>query len=134
MEFKTMVTNIRQLEESMGVGSERVVGQGEQINRQIYAKSLISTEEVRVGDVIDQNMIEVKSPREGLQPNRRAELLGRRSQRDMKKGDSFFTNDLVGEQVKVRNYRFNRPGVSQSVSTILKNSGPSQTWISWNST
>ena len=48
-----MVTNIRQLEESMGVGSERVVGQGEQINRQIYAKSLISTEEVRVGDVIE---------------------------------------------------------------------------------
>ena len=54
-------------------------------------------------------MIEVKSPGEGLQPNKRAELLGRRSKWDMKKGDSFFANDLVEEQVKVRNYRFNRP-------------------------
>ena len=33
MEFKTMVTNIRQFEESIGGGSERVVGMGEKINR-----------------------------------------------------------------------------------------------------
>ncbi len=108
-EFKTMVEGIRQIEESMGAGAVRVLGQGEQMNRQIFAKSLIASREIRSGEQITVDMLEVKGPGEGLQPNRRFELIGRDSKRDMKKGDLFFSNDLTEGQVKPRDYSFNRP-------------------------
>jgi len=108
-EFKTMVEGIRQIEESMGSGDARGVGQGEQMNRQIFAKSLIASREIHSGEPITSEMLEVKGPGEGLQPNRRSELIGRDSKRDMKKGDFFFNTDLTDNRVRPRDYSFNRP-------------------------
>ena len=108
-EFKTMVANIRQLEESMGVSSSRMIGQGEQMNRQIYAKSLIANREMQIGEEITKGMVDVKGPGEGLQPNRFNELVGRTSKRNMNKGDFFFASDLVENQIVPREYNFRRP-------------------------
>ena len=108
-EYKTMVEGIRQIEDSMGSDTVRIVGQGEQMNRQIFAKSLVASREIRFGEAITADMLDVKGPGEGLQPNKKFELLGRESKRDFNKGDFFFSNDLVDDRIQARTYSFHRP-------------------------
>jgi sialic acid synthase SpsE/sugar phosphate isomerase/epimerase len=108
-EFAAMVTGIRQVEASMGTDAERRLSQGEMMNRETLAKSLMMNCALHVGEVITAEMIEVKSPGTGLQPNRRSELIGKRAQRDFKPGDFFYPSDLESAKVKARPYRFSRP-------------------------
>jgi len=108
-EFRQMVEGIRQVETSMGTGAERRLSQGELMNRETLAKSLIINCDLEVGQVITTEMIEVKSPGQGLQPNRRAELEGKAARRSFKAGDFFFPSDLESVQVKARAYQFKRP-------------------------
>ncbi|MDP6180891.1 MAG: N-acetylneuraminate synthase family protein, partial [Desulfatiglandales bacterium] len=61
-EFKSMVEGIRQIEEAMGTESERVVGPGERMNRENLAKSLVANCDIGLGDVITEDMIQVKGP------------------------------------------------------------------------
>ncbi len=89
-EFKSMVEGIRQIEEAMGTESERTVGPGEKMNRENLAKSLVANCDIKSGDVIKEDMIQVKGPGKGLQPNKRAELIGTIVQREIRSGD-FFT-------------------------------------------
>ncbi len=108
-EFAQLVTGIRQVEESMGLGLERTLSQGERLNREILAKSLIINCNLKKGEKIQANMIEIKSPGKGLQPNRKQELIGIVANRDYKPGDFFYPSDLVEEKAKPRNFEFNRP-------------------------
>lgn len=128
-EFESMVKGIRQVEESMGSSSDRRISQGELMNRETLAKSLIINCDLQPGQVITKNMIEVKSPGKGLQPNRKHELIGLVSKRSFKSGDFFFPSDLEKEQVYARNYKFQRPwGVPvryHDFEVILNNTNPS---------
>lgn len=108
-EFRDMVRKIREVEESMGNGGERIITQGELINRESLAKSLVANCEMSKGQVIEPGMVEVKSPGQGLQPMYLEQLLGKRAKRNMQVGDYFYESDLKDESVEARNYRFNRP-------------------------
>ncbi|MGH2415145.1 MAG: N-acetylneuraminate synthase family protein, partial [Microcystaceae cyanobacterium] len=108
-EFKAMVQGIRQTEEALGTATERRLSQGELMNRETLAKSLVINCDLTLGQVITEEMIEVKSPGRGLQPNRKAELIGLQAKRCFKAGDFFFPSDLVQEQVQARHYQFKRP-------------------------
>ena len=108
-EFAQMAQGIRQIEEAMGTASSRAVTQGEMMNRINLAKSLVSTADIAPGDVIAEAMIDVKSPGRGVQPNRKAELIGMKAKRRIQAGDFFFPSDLEQEIVQPRLYRFNRP-------------------------
>ncbi|MGB8700724.1 MAG: N-acetylneuraminate synthase family protein [Thermosynechococcaceae cyanobacterium] len=108
-EFKTMVEGIRQVEEALGSTSERRLSQGEWMNRETLSKSLVINCDLDVGQQITREMIEVKSPGRGVQPNRKAELIGRKANRAFKAGDFFFPSDLSNDQVKPRHYHFKRP-------------------------
>lgn len=108
-EFRQMIEGIRQVELSMGSSAERRLSQGELMNRETLAKSLVINRNLEVGQVITADMIEVKSPGRGLQPNRKQELVGRTAQRPFKAGDFFFPSDLDVAQVEARPYRFRRP-------------------------
>jgi sialic acid synthase SpsE/sugar phosphate isomerase/epimerase len=108
-EFSAMVEAIRQVEESLGHGRARIVTPGERMNRDVLAKSIVAAIEIPSGTTIEANMIDVKSPGRGLQPNHRDKLVGRKAKRDMKVGDFFFASDLREETVKPRAYRFERP-------------------------
>lgn len=127
-EFKSMVQGIRQTEQAFGTATERRPSQGELMNRETLAKSLVINCELEPGQIISADMIEVKSPGRGLQPNRRADLIGLRVKRPFKTGDFFFPSDLVQEQVQARNYTFNRPwGIPvryHDFKTILAKSNP----------
>lgn len=108
-EFQQMVEGIRQLELALDIESdERQLSQGEMMNREVLAKSLIAAMDISHGTIITRDMIEVKSPGQGLQPNRIDDLIGRVLLRDMSKSDFFFQSDLGEEQTKARDYHFDR--------------------------
>lgn len=108
-EFKAMVEGIRQLEQAMGSPGRRELTQGEKMNRETLAKSLVVTRAIKKNDVITAEMIDSKSPGKGLQPNRRRELIGLRAPRDMEAGDFFFPSDLLPQGASARPYDCKRP-------------------------
>ena len=108
-EFKTMVEGIRQVEQALGTATERRPTQGEIINRATLAKSLLINCDLEPGQVIKPEMIEVKSPGRGLQPNRKEELIGMNAKRRFAAGDFFFPSDLIQKEIRARNYSFKRP-------------------------
>jgi len=108
-EFAEMVAQIRIVEESMGTSDVRVITQGEMLNRENLAKSLVATCSLEVGQLITRDMVEVKSPGQGLQPNYLNKLVGRRSKRVVNEGGFFFESDLIDVTIKSRDYHFNRP-------------------------
>jgi sialic acid synthase SpsE/sugar phosphate isomerase/epimerase len=108
-EFADMVRHIREVEEAMGQSQERVLTQGEMINRENLAKSLVINQDLPAGEIITREMIEIKSPGQGLQPNRLEELVGRTAQRNFNKGDFFFETDITGQYIRKSHYTFSRP-------------------------
>jgi N-acetylneuraminate synthase len=108
-EFKAMVEGIHQVEQALGTGLDRRPSQGELMNRENLAKSLVINCDLMVGQEITAEMIEVKSPGRGLQPNRKSELIGKKAKRNFYTGDFFFISDLEDEQIKPRHYKFRRP-------------------------
>ncbi|MEL7035973.1 MAG: N-acetylneuraminate synthase family protein [Cyanobacteria bacterium J06592_8] len=108
-EFAQMVRHIKEVEDAMGQEKEREITQGELINRENLAKSLIINQPLEKGKIINREMIEVKSPGQGLQPNRINELVGKIANRDFVAGDFFFESDIVQKVVKKRQYSFSRP-------------------------
>lgn len=108
-EFKQMVQNIREVEESVGERTARVVSTGEMMNRVNLAKSLVAARPLAVGDVISEADVAVKSPGRGLQPNALPQLVGRKVHRAMAEGDFFFEGDLKESVPKGRQFEFNRP-------------------------
>lgn len=108
-EFKDMVRMIREVEEAMGNGGERVITQGELINRENLAKSLVANCVISEGQVIEPRMVDVKSPGQGLQPMYIDQLVGLRAKREMKPGDFFYESDLREGNIGARNYCFDRP-------------------------
>ncbi|MEM9904048.1 MAG: N-acetylneuraminate synthase family protein, partial [Cyanobacteria bacterium P01_D01_bin.44] len=127
-EFKKMVQGIRQVEQALGTPGERRLSQGELMNRETLAKSLVINCNLQVGEIITADMISIKSPGKGLQPNRKGELIGLAAGRAMKAGDFFFPSDLEQEQIQARYYEFERPwGVPvryHDFKTILAKSNP----------
>lgn len=108
-EFAEMVQQIRNIEEAMGQGGERTLTQGEMINRENLAKSLVINCDLSQGQLIRRSMIMVKSPGQGLQPNRIDELAGKVAQHDFKAGDFFFETDIAPKSAKKQHYTFSRP-------------------------
>jgi sialic acid synthase SpsE/sugar phosphate isomerase/epimerase len=108
-EFRLMIESIRQIEESLGSDTPRQITQGERMNRANLAKSLVINRDLRAGEVITAEMVAIKSPGRGLQPNYREQLVGRAAKRDFQAGDFFYPADLEDEIVQPRKYQFKRP-------------------------
>lgn len=108
-EFKAMVQQIREVEESIGTAAPREVSTGELMNRVNLAKSLVATRTIAKGEVVTEADVEVKSPGRGLQPNYLPQLLGRTMQREVEAGSFFFEGDLKDDLVTRRDFKFDRP-------------------------
>ena len=108
-EFAQMVQGIRQVESALGSSGERKITQGEMMNRETLAKSVVARVPIEAGRTITLDMLDVKSPGNGLQPNRLHGLVGRRIRRSMAVGDLFFPSDLQDIAATPRPYRFSRP-------------------------
>lgn len=108
-EFRDMVENIRNVEEALGNQHTKKLTQGELMNRESLAKSLVAATKINLGMTITDDMLMVKSPGKGLQPNMRSQLIGKMATRNFEPGDFFFQSDLVASNVKARHYNFRRP-------------------------
>jgi N-acetylneuraminate synthase len=109
-EFKALVSGIREVEAARGERlAERALSQGELINRENLAKSLVAAHPIAAGTVISDADIAVKSPGQGLSPLKMPALIGRRINRAMAADDYFFQSDLDEGAAKARRYRFDRP-------------------------
>ena len=108
-EFKVLVAGIREIEEALGDGLERAISQGEMINRENLAKSLVASTDLVKGVVIEPQHLKVLSPGQGLSAQNYEKLLGRTVQRDMLEEDYFYPSDLQDSRVEPKRYSFNRP-------------------------
>jgi len=108
-EFKLMVQGIREVEQALGTDQARTITQGELINRESLAKSLVINRDLAKGEIVSKEMIEIKSPGKGLPPYLLDELAGTVAIRDFAKGDFFYSGDLKGEQIEPRDYHFIHP-------------------------
>jgi sialic acid synthase SpsE/sugar phosphate isomerase/epimerase len=108
-EFKALVAGIREIEEALGDGFERAISQGEMINRENLAKSLVASKDLAKGTVIEPQHLSVLSPGQGLSAQNYEKLLGRTVQRDMLEEDYFYPSDLQDTRIEPKSYKFNRP-------------------------
>ena len=107
-EFRDMVAQIREVEAAMGSAAPRAITQGEMMNREVLAKSVVAARPIAKGTVLTEDDLTLRSPGQGLQPYRRAELIGRAAKHAMQPGDFFFPSDLEDEAQAARDYHFRR--------------------------
>lgn len=108
-EFADMVQSVREVEQALGKGKKRIISQGEMMNRENLAKSLVINQNLQKGQLITREMIEVRSPGKGLQPNKIDLLVGKLAPREYASGDFFYGEDFFARTAQARKYSFNRP-------------------------
>ena len=108
-EFKLLVSGIREIEEALGDGLVRKISQGEMINRENLAKSLVASQDLVKGTTIKSEHLKVLSPGQGLSAQNYSKLLGRVLTRDMQEEDYFYPSDLLDKRCEPKIYDFNRP-------------------------
>jgi N-acetylneuraminate synthase len=108
-EFKRLVDGIREIEQALEGGDVRRVSQGEMINRENLGKSLVAARELKKGRILSAEDIIVRSPGQGLSPQKYEKLIGRQLKRDMVEEDFFFASDIEEEVMSSRAYKFTRP-------------------------
>jgi sialic acid synthase SpsE/sugar phosphate isomerase/epimerase len=120
-EFKQMVEGIKEISASLGTNIERTLTQGELINRENLAKSIIAKRHISRGEIFKEDMFVFRSPGQGLQPNRLFELLGKQAQREIEEGDFLFQSDIDEKKSAFNQFYFNRPfGVPVRYGDYLK--------------
>jgi len=109
-EFSSLISGVREIEKSLGENKiERNFSQGELINRENLAKSLVASKDLKKGSILTSNDIKTLSPGQGLSPQKFDLLVGKKLKRDMREEDFFFNSDLNENILKPRNYKFNHP-------------------------
>ena len=67
---------------------------GEVLQREVLAKSIVSSCDIKEGDVFSESNIEVRGPDKGLSPQYYFEIIGKKANRSIKKGDYLYQSDL----------------------------------------
>ena len=109
-EFRAMVGGIRAVEEALSEEpSSRRMSVGERMNREHLGKSLVAKLSIREGTTIAEDMIDVRAPGKGLQPNKLPDLVGKKAMRDLAPGDFFYPSDVAEKRASPRAFSFRRP-------------------------
>ena len=109
IEFKKLIEGIREIEISMGTNSERVITQGELINRENLSKSIYAAKNIDKGQTFTSEMFEIKSPGQGLSPLYIKTLTGKKALKNIKEGSPIFESDYIKSIEAKKNYSFDRP-------------------------
>ena len=112
-DFAALVEGVREVEQAMGPFAgwtgEKRLSQGELINRENLAKSLVATRAIAPGETIARSDVAIMSPGQGLPPHRLDELVGKKARRALAKDDYFYPSDLEDEVSPLHRFRFRRP-------------------------
>jgi sialic acid synthase SpsE/sugar phosphate isomerase/epimerase len=129
-EFKDMVTGIRQVDEASGLHSsysDRKCSPGELINRESLAKSIVAGVDIKKDQLIERELLDIKSPGRGLQPNRIKDVVGKVAKRDIPKGNFLYEFD-IRDIVSARKYQIHKkwgvPVRFHDYKFFLENSNP----------
>ena len=96
-ELKRLVRDIRVADQAIGK-SKRFLLRGEILNRELFGKSLIASNNIQAGSRVTREMLRIQGPGKGLSPSKIEELIGKKLQRDLQKGDYFLEEDIEGFQ------------------------------------
>ncbi|MEW6667502.1 MAG: N-acetylneuraminate synthase family protein [Thermodesulfobacteriota bacterium] len=96
-ELKRLVRDIRVADQAMGK-TRRFLLRGEILNRELFGKSLVATVDIPAGTGITAEMVQAQGPGKGLSPSRIEELLGKRLDRSLSRGDFFLDEDVEGSR------------------------------------
>jgi len=108
-EFKSLIKGIREVEMALGLGKVRKISQGEMINRENLAKSLVSSKNLSKGTIVKPEHVKVLSPGQGISPLKYDQLIGKELKRDMNFEDFFYESDIEDDLIIAKEYKFNRP-------------------------
>ena len=92
-EFKELIQKIRESEKAKGVPIKQMT-RGETLQREVLGKSVVCSNDIKKYELFSEQNIVVKTPARGLSPQHYFELIGKKSPRDIKKGDYLQTDDL----------------------------------------
>lgn len=127
-DFKRLVDGIREVELSLGTNQDRVITQGELINRENLSKSIYAKMNIKEGDTFTKEMFEIKSPGQGLNPQYLNKIIGYKAVRDIESGKALFKSDLGGLIKAKKSYNFNRtwalPVRFHDINSLLENTNP----------
>ena len=108
-EFSSLVKGIREVEQSIGSDNSRTMTQGELMNRDVLGKSLVINCNLKKGETIQDNMVEIRSPGQGLPPYRKKDIINKKASHDFQSGDFFFPSDIISEaNFKPKDFNFKR--------------------------
>ena len=93
-DFKSLVLGVREIEQALGNENERVISQGEMINKENLSKSLIANQKIKKGTTIQSHHINIKSPGQGLSVHFLKDLIGKKIKRNLDEEDYFYEGDL----------------------------------------
>ena len=105
-EFKRFMVNLNDLEISLGSQNDRVITQGEMINRENLSKSIYTARAIKSGSKISRSMLDIKSPGQGMSPQNITNIVGKKINKDICKGKPLFLSDFK-KIIKPKNsYKF----------------------------
>lgn len=91
--LKKMIQRIRVAEAAVGTGRKSFT-RGEYLTREVFAKSLIARKAIKKGQIIKYELIDIKGPGKGLNPQKINSLIGKKAQRNIEKNDYFYEIDI----------------------------------------
>ena len=94
-ELKRLVRDIRVADQAIGK-TNRFLLRGEILNRELFGKSLIASNNIQAGTRVTREMIRIQGPGKGLSPSKIEELIGKKLQRNLQKSDYFLEEDIEG--------------------------------------
>ena len=107
IEFKNMVTGIRQVEKALNYSKNKNLNQGEIMNREILGKSIFVSAPIKEGEVFSYENLCVSAPGKGLQPNKFPDVIGKTAQKDFCVGDNIFQSDISETSYQYKDWKFN---------------------------
>ena len=109
-EFKRLVQGVRQVEDSLGSELPRILSQGEKANRISLGKSVFAADTIEAGMTIEREMLQIRSPGQGLPPNRINEVIGTKARRTIAAQTPLYPSDVSEpNQISGSKLSFNRP-------------------------
>lgn len=93
-EFADLVAKVRDVESAMGDGRKRPMPSEEDVRR-VARRSLVLTRDVREGERIGEEAIQVLRPGDGIEPRHLSRVVGRRVARDLERGTVLRWEDLL---------------------------------------
>lgn len=93
-DFKLFVDRIRNCEIFMGDGIKKVAP-SELDTKEKARKSLVVTQDLKKGEILTENMLEIKRPGSGISPNMLYKVIGRELVNDKNQDELLYEDDLV---------------------------------------